>query len=125
MDDEPLALQDSVATGAVDCLVVLPAGFEEDLIADARAGRDPAPLEVAYGTDVQAGALAATATSRWVSLAAQAAALEPGATASEVAEVALAVAGRAGRHECGFHGHGGCDGQRASRSTCASRPTPS
>ena len=65
VDDEPLALQDSVATGAVDCLVVLPAGFEEDLIADARAGRDPAPLEVAYGTDVQAGALAATATSRW------------------------------------------------------------
>ena len=92
VDDEPLALQDSVATGAVDCLVVLPAGFEEDLIADARAGRDPAPLEVAYGTDVQAGALAATATSRWVSLAAQAAALEPDATASEVASLALAVA---------------------------------
>ena len=87
--DEPLALQDAVATGQADCLVVLPEGFERELLDAARAGDEVPVLEVAYGQDVQAGALAAQAASRWVSLAAAAAALEPQASASEVADLAL------------------------------------
>lgn len=90
--DEPLALQDSVATGQADCLVVLPEGFERELLDAARAGDEVPVLEVAYGQDVQAGALAAQAASRWVSLAAAAAALEPQASASEVADLALVAA---------------------------------
>ena len=65
--DEPLALQDGVATGQVDCLVVLPEGFERELLEAAHAGDEVPALEVAYGQDVQAGALAAQAASRWVS----------------------------------------------------------
>ena len=57
--DEPLALQDGVATGQVDCLVVLPEGFERELLEAARAGDEVPALEVAYGQDVHAGALAA------------------------------------------------------------------
>ena len=90
--DEPLALQDAVATGQADCLVVLPGGFERELLEAARAGDEVPALEVAYGQDVQAGALAAQAASRWVSLAAAAAALEPQASASEVADLALVAA---------------------------------
>ncbi|WP_317415581.1 ABC transporter permease [Thermophilibacter provencensis] len=90
--DEPLALQDAVATGQADCLVVLPEGFERELLDAARAGGEVPALEVAYGQDVQAGALAAQAASRWVSLAAAAAALEPQASASEVADLALVAA---------------------------------
>ena len=90
--DEPLALQDGVATGQVDCLVLLPEGFERELLEAARAGDEVPALEVAYGQDVQAGALAAQAASRWVSLAAAAAALEPQASASEVADLALVAA---------------------------------
>lgn len=87
--DEPLALQDAVATGQADCLVVLPGGFERELLDAACTGGEVPALEVAYGQDVQAGALAAQAASRWVSLAAAAAALEPQASASEVADLAL------------------------------------
>ena len=90
--DEPLALQDGVATGQADCLVVLPEGFERELLDAARAGDEVPVLEVASGQDVQAGALAAQAASRWVSLAAAAAALEPQASASEVADLALVAA---------------------------------
>lgn len=90
--DEPLALQDGVATGQVDCLVLLPEGFERELLEAARAGDEVPALEVAYGQDVQAGALAAQAASRWVSLAAGAAALEPAASATEVAHLAQASA---------------------------------
>lgn len=99
--DEPLALQDAVATGRVDCLVVLPEGFERELLAAARSGDEVPALEVAYGQDVQAGALAAQATSRWVSLAASAAALEPRASAAEVAD--LAQTGAAERAEVAVH----------------------
>ena len=90
--DDTQALQDALATGAADCVLVLPAGFEADLLAAARAGEDPAALEAAYGTDVQAGALAASAASRWVALAASAAALEPGADGEKVAELAAGAA---------------------------------
>lgn len=89
--DERHALQDALARTEADCVVVLPEGFGDALLADARAGCEAEPLQVAYGTDVQAGALAAQAASQWASLAASAAALEPGATASEVAEVADAA----------------------------------
>lgn len=90
--DDTQALQDALATGAADCVLVLPAGFEADLLARARAGEDLAALEAAYGTDVQAGALAASAASRWVALAASAAALEPGADGEKVAELAAGAA---------------------------------
>lgn len=85
--DEPYALQDALATGAVDCVIVAPAGFESRLLEAAREGGDPDPLEVAYGTDAQAGALAASAASRWLSLVASAAALQPDASPGRLASL--------------------------------------
>lgn len=83
-EDEPHALQDALASGVVDCVIVVPEGFEEGLLASARKGEDPDGLEVAYGTDAQAGALVASVASQWLSLAASAAALVPEADAAEV-----------------------------------------
>lgn len=90
--DEKVALQDALATGAVDCVLVLPDGFGSDLVTRARGGEEPPSLEAAYGTDVQAGALAAADAAQWVSLAASAAALEPGAGEADLAELADAAA---------------------------------
>lgn len=91
--DEPAALQDALATGAVDCVIVVPEGFESRLLETAREGHDPDPLEVAYGTDVQAGALAASAASRWLSLVAASAALQPDASPGRLASLVSEVQG--------------------------------
>lgn len=84
VDDEPLALQDALATGNVDAVLIVPDSFGEDLVTAAREDRDLPELEVATGSDMQAAALASQRASRVVSLIAGAAALEPHASSDHV-----------------------------------------
>lgn len=83
------ALQDALATSAVDCVLIVPAGAEEALLDAARSGyeEDMPQLEAAWGVRPAAGALVSQEASRWLSLAAQAAALEPGAGVGQVAKL--------------------------------------
>lgn len=84
VDDEPLALQDALATGNVDAVLIVPDSFGEDLMTAAREDRDLPELEVATGSDIQATVLASQRASRVASLIAGAAALEPRASADHV-----------------------------------------
>ncbi len=84
VEDETFALQDALATSQVDAVMIVPAGFGEDLLDAAHAGRGLPELEVATGGDMQAAALATQRASRWVSLVAASAALEPSLGMNEV-----------------------------------------
>ena len=79
MDDEPTVLQDVLAKDQADIVLVIPAGFGEQLIDAAHAGQDLPQLNMAAGSDMQAAALASQRASRWASLVAAQAALEPAA----------------------------------------------
>ena len=69
-------VQDALARSLVDCVLVLPQGFGQELLDAARAGDDLPNVQATYGTDVQTGVLAAQEASQWASLAGSAAALE-------------------------------------------------
>ncbi len=84
VEDETFALQDALATSQVDAVMIVPAGFGEDLLDAAHAGKELPELEVATGGDMQAAALATQRASRWVSLVAAQAALEPSLGMNEV-----------------------------------------
>ena len=84
VEDETFALQDALATSQVDAVMIVPAGFGEDLLDAAHTGRGLPELEVATGGDMQAAALATQRASRWVSLVAAQAALEPSLGMNEV-----------------------------------------
>ena len=81
-------VQDALARSLVDCVLVLPQGFGQELLDTARAGDDLPNVQATYGTDVQTGVLAAQEASQWASLAGSAAALEPDAGAGAVGELA-------------------------------------
>lgn len=87
--DEPLALQDALATSRVDAMIIVPEGFGDELMGAARSGANLPELDVAYGSDMQAGALAAQRASGWLSLTASAAAIEPHASAAAAVEAAV------------------------------------
>lgn len=86
-------VQDALARSLVDCVLVLPQGFGQELLDAARAGDDLPNVQATYGTDVQTGVLAAQEASQWVSLAGSAAALEPDAGAGAVGELATQAMG--------------------------------
>lgn len=87
-------VQDALARSLVDCVLVLPQGFGQELLDAARAGDDLPNVQATYGTDVQTGVLAAQEASQWASLAGSAAALEPDAGASTVGELATQAMGQ-------------------------------
>ena len=76
------------AKGSADCVFFIPEGFEDDLVAAARAGEALSKLDVTYGSGTMAAALSSAEASRWVSLAGAAAALEPAASNGGVARAA-------------------------------------
>ena len=86
-------VQDALARSLVDCALVLPQGFGQELLDAARAGDDLPGVQATYGTDVQTGVLAAQEASQWASLAGSAAALEPDAGADAVGELATQAMG--------------------------------
>lgn len=73
--DESYALQDALATSQVDAVLIVPGGFGDALLRAARSEDELPGIEVAYGDDIQAGALAAQRAERWLSLVASEAAL--------------------------------------------------
>lgn len=75
------------AKGSADCVFFIPEGFEDDLVAAARAGEALPKLDVTYGSGTMA-ALSSAEASRWISLAGAAAALEPAASNGDVARAA-------------------------------------
>ena len=89
-------VQDALARSLVDCVLVLPQGFGQELLDAARAGDDLPNVQATYGTDVQTGVLAAQEASQWASLAGSAAALEPDAGAGAVGELATLTSTDAG-----------------------------
>lgn len=76
------------AKGSADCVFFIPEGFEDDLVAAARAGEALPKLDVTYGSGTMAAALSSAEASRWISLAGAAAALEPAASNGDVAKAA-------------------------------------
>lgn len=86
-------VQDALARSLVDCVLVLPQGFGQELLDAARAGDDLPGVQATYGTDVQTGVLAAQEASQWASLAGSAAALEPNADVGAVGELATQAMG--------------------------------
>ena len=76
------------AKGSADCVFFIPAGFEDVLVAAARAGESLPKLDVTYGAGTMAAALSSAEASRWISLAGAAAALEPAASNGDVAKAA-------------------------------------
>lgn len=87
-------VQDALARSLVDCVLVLPQGFGQELLDAARTGDDLPNVQATYGTDVQTGVLAAQEASQWVSLAGSAAVLEPDAGAGAVGELATQAMGQ-------------------------------
>lgn len=81
-------VQDALARSLVDCVLVLPQGFGQELLDAARTGDNLPNVQATYGADVQTGVLAAQEASQWVSLAGSAAVLEPDAGACAVGELA-------------------------------------
>lgn len=91
--DEELALQDALAKSLVDMVIIIPKGYGDELLEAARSGEELPELAVSYGGYTQAAALAEEDALRWASLAAAAAALEPEASAAQVADRATSAAG--------------------------------
>lgn len=99
--DDRIAMQDALATGYVDCLFVVPEGFGEGLLDAARVGGMPGSaedagtgalrIEASYGFASAAGALANEDAQAYLSLVAQAAALDASADSSECIERADAA----------------------------------
>ena len=87
-------VQDALARSLVDCVLVLPQGFGQELLDAARTGDDLPNVQATYGTDVQTGVLAAQEASQWVSLAGSASILEPDAGAGAVGELATQAMGQ-------------------------------
>lgn len=88
VDDEARAMQDALATGSVDVIIVVPEGFGARCLDAARSGGEPPAIEAAYGGYAQAAVLAEQQALRWVALASAAASLMGDAGASEVAAAA-------------------------------------
>lgn len=86
VDDEPTVLQDVLAKDQADIVLIIPAGFGEQLIDAAHAGQDLPQLNMAAGSDMQAAALASQRASRWASLVAAQAALEPALDADSIVD---------------------------------------
>lgn len=92
VSDEELALQDALAKGLVDVVIIVPEGYEDKLLEAARNGGELPELTVSYGGYTQTAALAEEDALRWPTLAAAAAALEPKASAAQVADRATGAA---------------------------------
>ena len=87
------------AKGSADCVFFIPEGFEDDLVAAARAGEALPKLDVTYGAGTMTAALSSAEASRWISLAGAAAALEPAASNGDVAKAAEHAAAKRAKVE--------------------------
>lgn len=91
VDDNTQSIQDALAQSKADAVIIVDEGFGESLMKAAHDGADVPEVHVAYGTDMQQGALAMSEATGWLSLVGRAAALDTTinqATAVENANVA-------------------------------------
>lgn len=86
VDDEAIALQDVLAKDQADIVLIIPSGFGSELISAARDGRDLPRLDMATGGDMQTAALATQRATRWASLVAAQAALDPALDAAGIVQ---------------------------------------
>ena len=85
----PLALQDALATGKADAVLVIPAGFGDaphGCRSNGEARTCPQLEARRTADDMQAAALASQRASRWASLVAAQAALEPALDADSIVD---------------------------------------
>lgn len=86
VEDDAFAMQDALAQRRVDCLFVVPEGYGEGFARAARSGGDLPEVEVAFGTDTQAAAVASSEARSWLSLLARAIYLQPHRSLDSVVE---------------------------------------
>ena len=97
--DEARACQDAVATGLVDYLLIVPAGFEEGYLAAARDGGDGPHLETVFSFQSMAATLVDTQVNQYLGLVRAAAVLEPDASPEALVAQAEASAQKEPRIE--------------------------
>ena len=97
--DEARACQDAVATGLVDYLLIVPAGFEEGYLAAARDGGDGPRLETVFSFQSMAATLVDTQVNQYLGLVRAAAVLEPDASPEALVAQAEASAQKEPRIE--------------------------
>ena len=93
--DEVRACQDAVATGEVDYLLIVPAGFQEDYLAAAREDGPAPALDVVFSFESMAAMLVDTQVNQYLGLVRAAAILQPEAAPSDL----VAQAEAANEHE--------------------------
>ncbi|WP_282208761.1 ABC transporter permease [Parvibacter caecicola] len=81
--DEQRALQDAVATGQMDYLLIVPEGFEEDFMAAARGSGVAPQLESVFSFQSSSAMLADTQVNQYLRLVGVTAALDLGASAAQ------------------------------------------
>ncbi|AEB06294.1 ABC-2 type transporter [Coriobacterium glomerans PW2] len=108
--DDPFELQDAIATQLIDCVIIVPKGFEKAFTGAVRQGDDLPEVEADYGSFPQVGSLVSQGVSRWLSLAAASLSLRPGASVSEISDLASdAARAHADVHEVRAVSHDGDD----------------
>lgn len=94
--DDRRAMQDAVAKGRVDYLLMIPQGFGEGFAQAVRAGQEPPAMEAAYSFYSMAGAFADQSVDGYLSLVRSLMAADPQADAAQVAQEALRLAAQPG-----------------------------
>jgi ABC-2 type transport system permease protein len=93
LDDDTQAIQDALAQSTVDAVIVVDDGFGGQLMDAAHEGNETPSVDVAYGTDMESGALAVGEATSWLSLVGRAAALDPSASDTDAVASANDVGG--------------------------------
>ncbi len=88
--DDRQQLQDIIAKGAADCLVIIPNGFGASFVEAARAGDAPPEIETAVATDTVDGLRAESLVNTALTCAALELRLDPDASVEEAAAAARA-----------------------------------
>ena len=89
VEDDPRALQDVVARSEATCVVIVPEGYGDALLAAVRAGGEAPELEVAYSFASLAGTAASAEVDQYLGLVRAAAVLQPDAPVDAVVARAL------------------------------------
>lgn len=92
VDDDDFALQDAVATGSVDYLLIVPAGWQDSFVAASKAGEEAPALECAYSFYSAQGALADSYVAEFCAALSACIAADPDGAAGAWMEAALDAA---------------------------------
>lgn len=85
LDDTEIALQDAVAKGRSECVLIVPEGFGQALIDSARAGGETPTIETVYSYSSLEGSLLDQEANEYASLARAWAAMSPDSPPADIA----------------------------------------